>query len=195
METTAQHPEGTGKIIGAGDYAVGLAWAKRYTDRFSLGGHFRYARETLDNHAISNMLFDIGTLYYTGYRHVRIGITILNIGGNMKYLYDSFRSPTMFKVGVADELIDSEPHKLTLAADMMHPTDNIERINLGIEYWFMNGFALRAGYKFRYDQEGLTLGIGFKHALGPFNGKIDYAYGSFGRALGVVHRISMGFSL
>jgi len=54
----------------------------------------------------------------------------------------------------------------------------------------MGMFALRAGYKFNYDEEGLTVGVGFR-----LRGvKLDYAYSDLG-VFNAVNRLSIGILL
>ena len=48
---------------------------------------------------------------------------------------------------------------LLVSIDAIHPRDYTERINLGAEYVLMDMIALRAGYRFNYDEEGLTAGL------------------------------------
>lgn len=87
-----------------------------------------------------------------------------------------------------------ENHRLTVSATAIHPRDYSERLHLGAEYWLFNTFALRGGYKFNYDQEGLSAGIGIKRGISGFNVKFDYSFTDMGSYLGSVHRISVGGS-
>ena len=58
----------------------------------------------------------------------------------------------------------------------------------------MNTFALRGGYRFNYDEEGLTLGAGLNYGLSGFKFKLDYAYVDVG-LFEQVHMFSIGMSL
>ena len=87
-----------------------------------------------------------------------------------------------FTIGVAMDAFDflegmnPEEHSLMVAVDAIHPRDYSERVHLGGEYWFRKMFAVRAGYKFNYDIEGLTAGLGFKIDISSVNLRIDYSY-------------------
>ena len=59
--------------------------------------------------------------------------------------------PLIFKVGLADDLFHMDNHRLTLAADLLHPTDNLERMNFGLEYGFYDQIFLRSGYRANSD--------------------------------------------
>jgi len=87
-----------------------------------------------------------------------------------------------------------ESQSLVLAIDAVHPRDYTERIHIGGEYWYMDMIALRAGYKYNYDEEGLSAGVGIKYAVeGGFGIKIDYSYSDLG-VFDAVNRISIGAS-
>lgn len=153
----------------------------------------------IDN-KVSGMAFDFGTIYYPGFKSLRFGMSVRNFaseydfdkfteaGGGGYYYYDDegaggsqegrFELPLTFTMGVAMDLLDlmgsTEGQSLTLAVDAVHPRDYSERLHLGMEYQFKDLFAVRGGYKFNYDVEGLTLGFGV-HVAGI---RIDYAYSS-----------------
>ena len=66
--------------------------------------------------------------------------------------------PLSFRAGIAFEVFESASSKATMAAELMHPSDNEEHYNLGGEYWFQDLIALRAGYKLNLDEGGFTAG-------------------------------------
>ena len=77
---------------------------------------------------------------------------------------------------------------LTLAMDIVKPTDNKLYFCGGVEWWIKDIIALRAGYKSNEDiGTDLTIGIGFKKDKIQF----DYAYVPYGE-LGSTHRVSFG---
>jgi len=211
--TTLEDPEGiSGRTFNASDLCMGLSYAKHLTDKFAIGGNVKYVRQSVWNEVANDVAFDIGTLYYTGFKSLRIGMCMSNFGPEMTFSgrdleveyerergdpipanlkTDSYPLPLNFRVGVAYDIVDSNNQLLTVALDANHPNDNVERLNLGLEYWYMRKFAARVGYKFNYDEEGLTAGGGCKFGVGAAEVKFDYAYANFG-ALSDVHRVSMG---
>jgi hypothetical protein len=72
---------------------------------------------------------------------------------------------------------------------MLHPRDWQEQFHLGGEFGYMDMIFLRGGYKFRYSQEGLNLGVGLNIA----GAKIDYSYSEF-ELFDIINRISVGFA-
>ena len=83
----------------------------------------------------------------------------------------------------------SDKQSLKMAVEALHPRSHPERVNLGLEYSFMDMGHLRLGYLFNYDERNLTYGAGIK--LGPL--KIDYALTPFG-VFDSVSRISIGIA-
>ena len=214
--TTELQPEGTGETFSAGSYAIGVTYGKMLTDRFSIGFTGKYIREHIMNSDANGVAIDIGTLYRTQWRNLMIGMSISNFGtkmhmtgqdlliqhdidptryGNNPNLNadlqtDSYDLPLMFRVGISyDALQDFRNHSLILALDALHPSDNVESMNVGAEYLFHNMVALRAGYKelfSRDSEQGLTFGAGFQRKIvGTLNLQVDYAYQSFGRLTSV----------
>ncbi len=191
--TTEYYPEGTGQRFKAGSYALAVTYARSLTDRFSIGINAKYIREYILNSAAGGMAIDIGTLFITRFRGLRIGANITNFGtkmqiggrdilvqhdidpqreGNNDKLNadlgtDKYDLPLNLRVGIAyDILQDVENNHLWLAIDAIHPNDNVESLNIGAEYMLMNMFALRAGYSSLLATEtekGVTFGAGLQY--------------------------------
>ena len=193
------NPGGRYLIIGkysADALAVGLTYARKATTWFSYGITAKYVRERISIYESNNILVDIGVIYCTQFHSLRVGGYIQNFGVDSKYIGDTFKMPTIFRLGAAAELVGdpNTPTRLTLSVDALHPSDYTERLNVGTEYWIQNILALRAGYKFNYDEEGLTIGGGLKLHTSSFGLLIDYAYLDYGR-LNMVQMVSVGFEL
>jgi hypothetical protein len=208
-ETTVTEPEGTGRYWDAQDMAFALSYARNFTDRFSLGGSVKYIHQAIANETASTMAVDLGLLYFTGMKGLRLAMSISNYGGKMrmdgkdllvKYDIDPDNTghnetlvarkktedwplPIFFRVGAAMDVVQISENRLTIAVDALHPTDNVESVNLGAEYSWRETVALRGGYKSLFLEEsieGLTLGAGLQYAipnLGKF--RIDYSYADF----------------
>jgi len=207
--TTLEEQEGTGRFWDAQDLAFGLSLSQALTNRFSIGGTFKYITQRIWNESSSAIALDVGLLFKTNFDGMRLGINISNYGTNMQLdgddlLYrididpenngnnetlvarlktDSYPLPLFFRIGVAYDLINMERNRFTLAMDALHPTDNVEYVNVGGEYMWNNIFALRGGYKalFKEDsRESWTAGLGLQYELFGFGKmRIDYAYLNF----------------
>jgi hypothetical protein len=196
-------------------HALGITYAKQISDLFSVGGQVKWVHEDLGSFqyepraradtdsgfsARKNLIaYDFGTQYYTGFKDLRVALSIRHFAPRNRYQLDYFEPPVNFRFGIAMNILsifipDDDLHSLTLCVDAIHPRDFSERVQIGCEYWFGHFFALRAGYKFNHDLESFAGGIGVRKKLGTLNIKIDYAYSAFGGIFDDIQRISFGIS-
>jgi hypothetical protein len=215
---TVERPDGTGERFSAGSVALGVHYARNLSDKFSIGFTAKYISETIWDMQAQAFAVDVGTLFTTEFLNgMRIGAQISNFGTDMKLSgrdtrtfhpidankigsndripqnieLDSWHLPLNFQFGLAVDAIKSEENVLTIEADALHPADNYESMNVGVEYGFMQTLFIRSGYQslFLTDSEGgLSLGAGVLANLfgGEITGRFDYAYTDFGR-LKAVH--------
>jgi hypothetical protein len=195
-ETTVYDPDGTGRMVSAGDLAVGLAAAHRFSDRLTIGGQAKLVHETLDDVTFSGVLFDIGALYFTGWRQLRLAFVLQHFGPDVQAQRQSFRTPLLFRVAVADELLNVTGARVEASVELVHPTDNVEWVHVGLEGVLMDLLALRAGYRINVDQGALTFGAGMQPPrIHGARLKVDYAYVPFDSAFGATHRFTVGIGL
>jgi opacity protein-like surface antigen len=219
--TTTADPEGTGERYTAGSTLMNLSYAKNLTDKFTIGFNVKYIREHLWNMSAQSIAIDFGTLYTAPILNgLHIGASMVNFGPKMKLegrdnkilvrtgagdqnivdgeiVLDGYDLPLLFRVGVATDAINDGNTRITLAVDAVHPNDNTEYLNSGIEFSWANIIALRAGWKSVFErgtEQGLTFGGGLNYAVSPqMNVLLDYAYLDFGR-LKPVHYLSFGIT-
>ncbi len=206
---TLEQPEGTGEYFDAGSLLIGLSYARNLTDEFSIGFNAKYITEHIWHETASSFAFDIGTLYRIPFiNQFRIGAGISNFGPKMQLSgrditqvttsgagegnkintdlqLDKFELPLIFRIGLAVDAVKSSDSRLTLAADAVHPNDNTEHVNTGLEYAWNEILFLRGGYKSLFEkdsEQGFTVGIGINYRLiESVKVKFDYAYQDFGR--------------
>jgi len=147
-------------------------------------------------------LFDFGMRYNTGFKTIQMAISAQNFGAEIKYAKESNPAPLQFRWGVVADIMGNNAllfedplNRVTVAFDLFQPNDYAQQEHVGLEYSFQNVVALRAGYKFNYDSESLTLGAGVKTTLNGVGLLFDYSYTPLSNYLGDVHRISLGASL
>lgn len=202
--TSGTVPLITGNMFIANDIVAGISFAKKITDNLSIGGNAKWMRQKIAELSMSNWSLDFGTLYYTGFRSLRIAITARNFGPDSQFggwseeyqtESDNVRMPLDFRAGIAMDFLD-EPgsqHLLTVIAEGDHPNDGREKFHVGVSYAFDQTFFVRGGYKFNYDVQRFTFGAGITYPIGVTVGSINYAYVDFGE-LSQVHMFSLGFS-
>jgi hypothetical protein len=174
--TTAQDIDGvlTNRDFSWDELAIGFTYARAFTDRFSIGASIKYVRTDVADFYSHTVAFDIGTLYRTGFRNLRLGMSATNFGPDMKFdgKYDNtyisgiwqvaipeeygfYPLPISLQVGIADDLFLSEDFRITGAIDYSHPNDLAERIHVGAEFAYNEMFCLRGGFFMDMDKSNV----------------------------------------
>jgi hypothetical protein len=191
--TQYEYPYGTGQTFTAKDYALTLSYARNLTDRFSVGLTFKVIDELLDTERAFAWAADMGTLYDTGFRGFKIAMVVSNFGPDLKFIEEDCPLPMNFKFGGVLDIFRNENHKATFSVEGSHPSDNMEKFNAGVEYWFKDMFSLRFGDYEAYDTGRISAGCGFKLTVAERPLKFDYGYHDMGLLEGF-HRFSVGLS-
>jgi hypothetical protein len=221
--TTVAAPEGTGDVYSVSSVALGIGYALRLTESFSIGFTPKFIYERIWKTSASAFAFDIGAKYATPFKGITLGMSISNFGQKMHMtgqntvvLYDAdpmssgnngripaelstdqWALPVTFRLGVAYQALHSEQHGLVIAVDALHPSDDYESVNVGGEYTFMDFVSFRGGYKaigLKETEESYTLGIGVHQRLmGNVALIADYCYAAFGR-LGNIQKVTLGMT-
>ncbi|MBN8544809.1 MAG: PorV/PorQ family protein [Ignavibacteria bacterium] len=180
--------------FSANALAVGLSYSRALTDKFSFGVTVKYVREGIDDYSASNILFDGGVLYYTGLSSLRIGASIQNFGVETKYINDPFKMPSVLKLGLAAELLGDmkSEYRVTGIVEALHPNDGDEKMNAGLEVGWKNMIFLRGGYKFFYDEETWSFGVGLTPSAQIPVG-VDFSFADYGR-LGNILRFTLNLN-
>lgn len=191
LERTAYLPEGTGRTFDAGTTSLGLSYSKFFTDKFSAGLTMNYLHMGLAETAVNTGALDFGIMYRIGIRDLKLGMVIQNLGGKFTFDERESKLPVAFKVGVSANAIKSRTQRLTGAIEFQHPSDNLERANIGAEYALQNQFFVRGGYHINYDTDGLAFGFGAALPTGAKT-KLQADYSAVDMsALGYVHRFTL----
>lgn len=207
---TEKQQDGTGERFSAGDISMALSYARNLTDRFSIGGSVKYIQQQIWHMTAPSMAVDLGVLFITQFKDIRLGMSITNFGLDMTlrgrntrvthdpdptmegnndqinahYELDSWPLPLSFRVGIAGNIINSRSLRWLFAIDALHPNDNSEYVNLGTEVGFSNMLFIRAGFRtlFVVDREGgPTLGAGIRWPMAPgVKIKVDYSWADYG---------------
>ncbi|MDH4071395.1 MAG: PorV/PorQ family protein [Ignavibacteria bacterium] len=179
--TTPAFPEGTGELFKASEYAFSLSYGLQISEEFGIGITGKYIQSNLFNDALDANSFavDIGSLYDMPMLRTRLGISVNNLGKDMTYINEQYSLPTALRFGARTTVLDQENHLLYAVLQVARPNDADEVYNLGAEYVFNGLIALRAGYKFNYDTENWSGGLGLNLASLGFDGNLDYAYTNY----------------
>lgn len=199
-------------------YQIGLGFIQQITNRFSYGVNISYAKEKLgtvyyapvlsgdvenpltESTSMGIVNIDFGVLYYTGFRDLRLGMTLRNFSEEKGYGNVGNPIPMDLRFGLAMNLLsllleEDSSHQLNFAWDLSHPRDHTERFHFGLEYVFEKFVAIRMGYKTNYDEEDIAFGAGIMPTIGIGSMKVgvDYAYVPFG-VFGSIQAFSFSIS-
>jgi hypothetical protein len=84
-----------------------------------------------------------------------------------------------FTLGVSYDVVYSENFITKLTFDAIHPNDFSERVHMGTETTILNILALRFGYKFNYDVESWSAGLGVSPSFDNLDFNFDFSYSTF----------------
>jgi hypothetical protein len=179
--TTPAFPEGNGQVFRASDYAFTLSYARQISVEFGLGLNVKYIQSYLYNTEIgaNAIAFDIGSLYDIPVLRTRLGISVNNLGRDLKFINEQYSLPTVLRFGVQTDVYREDVHLVNTALQISRPNDADEQYNLGLEYVYQSMVSLRAGYRFNYDNEDWSIGAGFSLNNVGIDGTLDYSYTNF----------------
>ncbi len=208
--TTIDHPEGTGENFSIDNYAIGLSFSRYLTDKVSVGITNKIVREDYYNYGYTSWALDLGTIYRTDFRGLKLGMSILHFAPEIQFdgdyidysdpksydadeerEFEKYSLPINFRFGAAMNIIELPNHTVIAAADMIHPNNNKEQYNIGLEYKLFHKFFLRTGYKASADEGGLSFGGGAKIKLiNQISIMANYSYADMG-VLNGINRFSL----
>ncbi len=209
LEGTQVWPNAQG-YVETGDFypraiAVGVSYARALTNKFVVGGQIKLVGQEMGSSALPSgvtkknvanaLAVDFGTIYDTGFRSLKFGMSVRNFSQEIKYEEEGFQLPLTFQIGISMNVLDfmkiqSKMHRVMLSIDAAHPRAFKEYINFGTEYWFMNSFALRFGYITGHQEYNYSLGVGIQ----KFGFNINYAFQPFG-VFGAINQFSIEFKM
>lgn len=192
------NPGLTGETIHPNIFVTGLSYARSVTDKLSFGLTAKYVREDLSRSTAATLAFDGGLLFDTGFRSIRIAAAVRHFGPEVTYVDRGFPLPQTFDIGISGYIVGSNAlvmpssdYTLLASYSMINPRDFGQQHKVGLEVSMLETLALRGGYRFNFDDQGVTFGTGLTISRMRF----DYAYDPFGRVLDAVHRLSIGYSI
>lgn len=169
--TTEDAPEGTGEIINPTYSVFGLTYGRRMTDRVMLGVTANYVNEKIAQTQATGFAADFGVQYDTGWRGLRFGFAMKNVGPNMRFNGPDFEQrislpgddpsaqphvvqlqatdfelPSYLQIGVSYDLGMGEKQHATLYSTFQGNNFSTDEYHLGAEYMLGEHLALRGGY-------------------------------------------------
>lgn len=176
----------------AGDRLFTVGWGIRPFDMLQAGATFKYVSSRIADDKAKAYAGDFGVIFHAPLSGLTAGFALNNLGTDIKFVDEGDPLPLTYRIGGGYTLpVGGETHKITLAVDGVKGNDTDFYVNTGAEYWLANMVAIRAGYRARYDEAGVTAGGGFRYLFsGSYGVQVDYAYADMG-VFGATHRVSV----
>lgn len=178
--TTEEAPEGTGEILTPNFAVLGLTYARRMTDRVLLGATGTFINERISDATAKGFAFDLGVQYDTGWRGLRFGFAMKNVGPDMRFDGPDFEErievpgddpaaqphvvrlrpaafelPSYLQIGAIYDLRFGEERTLSLLGAFQGNNFNTDEYRLGAEFMLGEWLALRGGFtgQLAFDEE------------------------------------------
>jgi len=227
---TVAQPDGTGSVYSVSETFAGLTYAENFSDRFSAGLTAKFIFDNLGDASGSAFAVDFGTNFHAMLNNhpVRFSFVLANLGTSISYGGDAlladaprdelddenipnvpqpaelrskaFPLPTIFRVGLAYDLVAATSTRLTVLGDFNQPTNNKAGFAFGGELAFNRlggsgfGVDVRSSYSYtaandidptqiatalndEANLQGLAVGGGLSYGTDAgFSVGLDYAY-------------------
>jgi len=198
---TEFEPNGTGQQFYVNNTAIGLNYAQRLSQNFSIGVGVKYVYEGISTYTNHTLTSDLGFLYSTDFKDLTFAIGLQSFGGNSSMsgdelevgynrtvvTLDNYTAPTVFRMGLSLVPYEKDNKRLLVAAELNHPSDNAENIRLGSELSFRDLLYVRLGYKLSVKGQNLpSAGLGIKTRIGAHPLFVDYGINPT-NSMGVQH--------
>ena len=193
MVRTVEEPEPNeyGQKFDAGNISMGIAYAKKLTDRFAFGFQTKFIQESIWQMKAQGYALDIGTIFVTK-SDLNIGMSVSNFGGKLgmqgintlvdididETIYGNndridgnletsqWPLPLLFRFGLSKTFVLSPIMQCLIAVDAIHPNNNPEYLNIGFEYSLMDMISFRLGKSHSfYDLDSSSKTQGPQHGL------------------------------
>ena len=169
--TTEASPEGTGEILNPNFAVLGVTYGRRMTDRVLLGASASYVSEKVAELSANGFAVDLGVQYDTGWRGLRFGFAMKNVGPDMQFQganleqriqvpgddpsaqnhvvrlqSASFEIPSYLQIGVSYDLPMGEDRHASVFGAFQGNNFLTDEYRVGAEFPIGSFLALRAGY-------------------------------------------------
>ncbi|OGS23008.1 MAG: hypothetical protein A2252_06330 [Elusimicrobia bacterium RIFOXYA2_FULL_39_19] len=184
--------------FGASDMAVTFSFSKNLLlsnkRSIGLGANLKIIQQKIESEQATGVAVDLGALYHFPSLPFTAGLSIQNLGPQMKFISEGYNLPLTVATGLGYNI-----GGVTIALDVKQQVyENQTIVSIGTEFLPINTLALRAGYllpaitqstlnktDLSTDYSGFGGGIGIK----LFGTQTDYSFVPYG-VLGNTHRVS-----
>ncbi len=174
--------------FGFNDVSLTGAYGAQLVQGLDAGIAVRYIREMIDQWDATAFTGDLGARYRLRDTGVTFGAAVQNLGGDPKFISESFKIPLTWRAGAAaSRPLPSLNGRGTLTVEVRKARADNAHFHAGAEYLYRDLIALRVGGKFGYDDEKVSFGLGLAKKWIHF----DYALVPLSSNLGTTHFFSL----
>ena len=180
----------------ASDVLLGVSVAREVHPMLTVGVNAKYIMETIDDNSATAIAADVGLIHQPVNKHLKVGLTIRNLGYQVTYFSDS-EYKEKFPITYAGGLRYTFSEKVLANIELDKAAGQDIAGGLGADWKVHPMLAIRGGYKFDGSDwntdsnylSGLSVGLGlnWKKLV------LDYAISSYGD-LGALNHISLRYS-
>ncbi len=190
--TTLAKPDGTGLWFSAWDAAVSLAYSRQLYEKesgvkLSFGINAKYIHQHIYRESARGVALDVGTLYHTGWRSLRIGMAFSNFGPEMRFSgpnlktgaeiagdarnadyrpYPETTNPTRKAELETTEFPLPSNFRLGIAYNLVNTEDNLLTLAIDANHPNDNSERLNLGIEYWFKKMA-AIRAGYKLRLGP----------------------------
>ncbi len=189
--TTEDEPDGTGEVTSPNYYMLSGTFARRISDRVSIGLTSTYVYEKMGRVSAGTFAFSGGVQYLGlgGVEGLGVGVAVKNLGPKLKYdgaglerivdVNDALRPnallkleaaaaelPSTVEIGLSYALAMNGLGGVNFESSFINNNYSDDEYKVGIEYVYDSRVFLRGGYSFSSVDEGLEYLYGFSGGVG-----------------------------
>jgi len=172
------------------DLNFAINYAQKVTPDIHAGINLNYIYEKIDTSSAMGFTADLGLVYRTPIRDTNIDLAFKNMGFTTKMDRETIDLPFTTEIGLTSGYEFSEDFAIYPALKAIYMNDHDEILPaVGVDLRLLKILDIKAGYKFNYNEEDFSAGIGIKYQ----NFSIDYAFLNFLNDLDKVNMFGVGY--
>jgi hypothetical protein len=210
--TTEDTPEGSGTTYSPSFFNIALSYSRVFSNKVSVGVTAKAVSESATSVSARAIALDAGVQYVTGADdNFKFGISLRNVGSKMRFTgeglskslpnpgpnyeynniyYDrsaTYELPSQLNIGASYDWLFGRAARLSLMGNFTSNAFSRDQVGAGFEFKMKEMFAVRAAYKFEFDENEIErtldngLAAGFSIAVPAKKGSdtrlaLDYGF-------------------
>lgn len=186
--TSEDLPQGSNATYSPSFFNMGISYSHLFANKVSVGVTAKFVNESVTNVSARAIALDAGVQYVSGANdNFKFGISLRNVGSRMRFTGEglskprpapnssyefvnnyyertaTYELPSQLNIGSSYDWLIGRNNRLTLVANFTSNAFSRDQLAGGLQFALGQSFALRAGYKYEFNQvsgeESLDNGI------------------------------------